>query len=74
MTWRKGLSAASMTAGMARFASMQAVVFVLLAGLILGLVVIPILTVLVSGFQSNIDKLLFDHSVLFTLDNYRVLF
>jgi iron(III) transport system permease protein len=65
MTTWQGLRAAS---GAARVA------FVVLAGLILCLVGAPLLTVLISSFQSTIDKTPFSQGVLFTLDNYRVLF
>jgi len=41
-------------------------VFLLLAGSILSLVGAPLLTVLITGFQSTLDK--------FTLENYRVIF
>jgi iron(III) transport system permease protein len=75
MTWRQDLEKVySVAAGRVRLANRQAVVFVLLAGLILYLVVAPLLIVLISSFQSTIDKLPFEHGVRFTLDNYRLIF
>ena len=64
--WR-GLRSSSLAAGVG-------VIFLLLAGLILSLVGAPLLTVLISGFQSTVDKQPFEHRVLFTLENYRVIF
>jgi len=50
------------------------VVYAVLAGLILCLVGAPLLTVLLSSFQSTVDKIPFSQGVLLTLENYQVLF